>query len=333
MVLPLTLFGLSVLIILLLQLLSPSERAALFIHGTPRNSNEVQRIIDTYHLDAPVWEQYWSWLSNVLHGDLGWSKTAGQPVAEAIARYFPATLELALWSFFPIMFFGITLGVVAAVNQNKIQDQLARLFSIVGYATPSFVFGLLLLLVFYAYLGWFPPGRLSDWATAAVNSPGYNTYTGMYTVDSLLNGRLDIFLDALRHLVLPAVTIAYINVALVLRVVRSSMLDVLRADYVTVARSKGLPNSQVIRRHARPNAMIPVITIGGLLLAGLLNGAVLSETVFNFHGIGWWAANAASNLDAISVMGITLLGGALLIVANLVVDVLYAIKDPRIRLE
>src|SRR5207237_4560779 len=161
---------------------------------------------------------------------------------------------------------------------------------------------------------------------------GYHSITGMYTIDSLLNLRFDIFLDAVRHLLMPALTIAYVNWALILRVVRSSMLDVLRAEYTTVARAKGLKESVVINRHARPNAMIPVVTIGGLFFAGLLNGAVISETVFNFHGVGWWATNAATNLDAISVVGVTLFSGALLIVANLVVDIIYGFIDPRIRL-
>ena len=154
----------------------------------------------------------------------------------------------------------------------------------------------------------------------------------MNTVDALLNGRLDIFFDALRHLVLPALTLSYVNWALILRVTRSSMLEVMRQDYIMTARAKGLRERLVINRHARPNAMIPVATIGGLLLIGLLNGVVITETVFNYHGMGWLAANAALNFDAISVLGVTLFNGVLLIMANLVVDILYGYLDPRIRL-
>ena len=252
---------------------------------------------------------------------------------EGLATYFPATLELALWSFIPIMFGGIWLGIKAAINHDKFIDQAARIFSIVGYAFPTFVFGLLMLMIFYAALQWFPPGRLSDWATNVVLSPAFHTYTGMYSIDALLNLRLDIFLDAVRHIVMPALTLIYVNWALILRVTRSSMLDVLRAEYTTVARAKGLPERTVINRHARPNAMIPVVTVGGLFFAGLLNGAVIAETIFEFHGIGWWAANAASILDIASVLGVALFGGILLIIANLVVDVAYAYLDPRIRLE
>ena len=155
----------------------------------------------------------------------------------------------------------------------------------------------------------------------------------MYTVDSLLNGRPDIFLDALRHLFLPALTLAYVSWALVLRVARSSMLEVLRQDYIQTARAKGLSEHDVIYGHARPNAMIPIVTIGGLLLVGLLNGVVITETVFNYHGMGLFAANAALNFDAVSVLGIALLAGTLLVLANLIVDVLYRIMDPRIQLE
>jgi peptide/nickel transport system permease protein len=188
-------------------------------------------------------------------------------------------------------------------------------------------------MIFYADLQWFPPGRLSAWANQVIRSPDFHIYTGMYTLDGLLNGRIDISLDALRHLVLPALTLAYVDWALILRVARSSMLEVLNQDYIRTARAKGLSNQQVIYRHARPNAMIPVVTIGGLLMVGLLNGVVITETVFNYYGMGLFAANAALNFDAISVLGIALLAGAVLVIANLVVDILYHYLDPRIELE
>jgi peptide/nickel transport system permease protein len=155
----------------------------------------------------------------------------------------------------------------------------------------------------------------------------------MNTVDALLNGRFDIFADALRHIFLPALTLAYVQWALILRVMRSSMLDVISQDYIRTARSKGLPERHVLNRHARPNAMIPVATAGGLLLVGLLNGAVITETVFNYHGMGWFVGNAALHLDAISVLGATLFDGMLIVIANLVVDIMYAYLDPRIRLQ
>lgn len=330
--LPFVLLGLSIMIFGMLQFLSPIERASLYVSNPPRTQAALNEIIHKYGFDQPIYVQYWNWLDNVLHGNLGWSKTAGMPVIKAIETYFPASLELALWSFIPIMFIGIWLGIQAAIHQNTIIDQAARIFSIVGYSFPTFVFGLLVLMVFYADLQWFPPGRLDDWATTIVYSSAFHQYTGMMTVDALLNGRFDIFVNALRHLVLPALTLSYVNWALILRVMRSSMLDVIHQDYIVTARAKGLSNRLVIRRHARPNAMIPVITIGGLLLVGLLNGVVITETVFNYHGMGLFFGNAALNLDAISVLGVTIFEGTLLVLANLVVDILYAILDPRIRL-
>lgn len=333
LVLPIVLLGLSLLIFGMLQLLDPIERAALYVSSPPKNPAALAEIVQKYGLDQPIYIQYLHWLNRIVHGDLGWSKTAQRPVLAAIGTYLPATAELALWSFVPIIVIGTWLGVQAAIHHDHFIDHIARVFSIVGYSFPTFVFGLLVLMIFYAALQWFPPGRLSDWATAVVYSADFRPYTHLNTVDALLNGRLDIFLDALRHLFLPALTLAYVNWALILRVMRSSMLDVIRQDYITVARSKGLSEGQVIRRHAQPNALIPVATIGGLLLVVLLNGAVITETVFNYHGMGWWAANAALNLDAISVLGIALFDGLLLVIANLGVDILYAYLDPRIRLE
>ena len=332
LLLPVIMIGLSLLVFGMLQSLDPAERAVLYVTSPPKTPAALADIVRKYGLDEPMYLQYVHWLDRVVHGNLGWSQTAQMPVLDALRHYFPATLELALWSFVPIIVGGIFLGVQAAIHHDFWQDQLARIFSIIGYSFPTFVFGLLMLMIFYAALQWLPPGRLSDWATAVVQSPAFHQYTGMNTVDALLNGRLDVFADSARHLILPALTLAYVNWALVLRVTRSSMLDVIRQDYVNVARAKGLAERDVINRHARPNAMIPVATIGGLLLVGLLNGAVITETVFNYHGMGWWAANAALSFDAISVLSIALFEGALLIVANLAVDVLYAYLDPRIRL-
>ena len=344
LILPILLFGVSILIFSMLQLLSPYERASLYVSDISKNPGAIDAIVRKYGLDDPVWLQYWHWLvgqrdpvtgqvaGGVLRGDLGFSKTGKQAVVKVIAQHFPATVELVLWSSVPMIFVGIQLGVLAALHQNKWIDQLVRLVAIIGYSIPIFVFGLLVLMVFYAQLDWFPAGRLSDWASRVVLSPEFHPYTGLNTLDGLLNLRFDVFVDALRHIVLPAVTLAYLNGALILRVTRTSMLEVLRQDYVTTARSKGLSEGAVISRHAQPNAMIPVATIGGLLLIGFLNGAVITETVFNYRGMGWFFADAALHLDVVAVLGFALFNATLLVLGNLVVDVMYAWFDPRVRL-
>jgi peptide/nickel transport system permease protein len=188
-------------------------------------------------------------------------------------------------------------------------------------------------MAFYAKLRWFPPGRISDWASVVVLSPTFHRYTTLMTVDALLNLRFDIFLDALRHLVLPILTLSYLNWALLLRVTRSSMLETLRMDYVTTARAKGLQERAVINKHARPNALIPVATIGGAMVVSLLNGVVITETIFDYPGIGSAAARAALQLDVITVLGFILFNGFILVVANLIIDILYVFIDPRVTLE
>lgn len=332
LILPILLFGVSILIFGMIMTLDPSVRASLYVGELIRRPEEMERIIEKYGLNDPIHEQYFDWLGKVLRGDLGHSKVARQPVMDAILHFLPASAELTLWSIVPLFWLGIQMGILSAVHHNKWIDHLTRIFSIVGWSLPTFVFGLMVLMIFYAQLNWFPAGRLSDWADRIVSSGQFTSYTGMNTLDALLNGRLDIFLDALRHLVLPVITLSYLSWALIVRVTRSSMLEALRQDYVTTARSKGLKEGDVIQKHARPNAMIPVATIGGLTLFTLLNGVVITETVFNFKGMGWFIANAALRLDVISVLGFTLFNAVLLVLANLVVDVLYAYLDPRVAL-
>jgi peptide/nickel transport system permease protein len=344
LIMPITIIGVTMLIFLMLQFLSPESRSALYVRDVPKNPGELDAIIKRYGLDEPIPIQYWHWLvgrpdpltgqqtGGILRGDFGYSRTASEPVIDLIKARFPATIELTVFSVVPILVIGIWLGVLSAVNQNNPIDQFARIFSIVGYSFPTFVFGILMLMLFYAILRWFPPGRVSDWATAVIRGPTWHNYTYLLTIDSLLNLRLDIFLDALRHLFLPVLTLSYVTWAQFLRVTRSSMLETLRQDYVVTARAKGLKESDVVNKHARPNALIPVATLGGLEVAGLLSGAVLTETIFNFPGIGSAAAAAAGQLDVVTVLAFTLLTGLVLVMSNLGVDVLYAFLDPRVRL-
>ncbi len=344
LMLPVILFGVSLLIFGMLQILGPNERAALYVRDIPRNEQQLESIIRRYGLDDPLPKQYVNWMfgridpetgdrvGGILRGDLGFSRTGREPVIDLMKRRLPVTMELAIWSVFPIVGIGIWLGIQAALNHNKPIDQAARVFSVLGYSFPTFVFGLLMLLIFYAKLGWFPPGRLSDWALEVVRASDWRVITHMYSFDSLLNGRFDIFLDCLRHLVLPIITLSYLSWALMLKVTRSSMLEQLRQDFVMTARSKGLSERMVVNRHVRPNAMIPVITVAGATIASLLNGVVITETIFNIPGLGSAAVAAASSLDALTVLGFALFNGVLFVVTYLVVDILYALIDPRVRL-
>jgi ABC-type dipeptide/oligopeptide/nickel transport system permease component len=187
-------------------------------------------------------------------------------------------------------------------------------------------------MIFYANLQWFPPGKMSDWVSTLIFSGDFHQYTKLLTIDALLNGRLDVFWDALRHMFLPILTLSYINWATFVRVTRSSMLETLRMEYVVTARAKGLKEKDVINKHARPNAMIPITTLAGFQVVGLLGGVVITETVFNYPGIGKAAADAAGQLDVVTVLGLAVFNGLILIVANLAVDIMYGFIDPRVRL-
>ncbi|MCB0026959.1 MAG: ABC transporter permease [Anaerolineales bacterium] len=344
LIMPLIMIGVTVLIFAMLQTMGPVERSALYIRDIPKTEGQIQGVIRRYGLDKPVLVQYWNWMvgledpetgervGGILRGDLGFSRTGREPVIDLLKRRFPATLELAIWSAAPIVLIGIWMGIKAAINHNKFIDQISRVFSILGYSFPTFVFGLLVLMIFYANLDWFPPGRLSNQFNQQILQPDYNQFTRLVTIDALLNGRFDIFIDALRHMVLPIVTLSYLSWALLLKVTRSSMLESLRQDYVMTARAKGLPEKTVISRHVRPNALIPVTTVSAGVLAGLLNGVVITETIFNYPGLGSAAAAAAVSLDVLTMLGFALFNGFLFVGIFLVVDVLYGLLDPRIRL-
>jgi len=334
--LPVVLIGVTLLIFALLQLLSPFSRLAMFVtdpNQLKQGPEQLQEMVEALGLDDPVWIQYGRWLNQVFHGDLGWSESARQPVVGALKSRVPGTLELALLAVVPVIFGGIWLGKLTAVHQDKPFDHVGRVVAIVGWSFPTFVFGLLAIMIFYGVLGWFPPGRISIAALRIVNSDTFTSYTGLYTVDGILNGSWLVVGDALRHLVMPVISLAYLSWALIMRVMRSSMLEAMRQDYVTTARAKGLTERVVINKHAKRNALLPVTTIAGTMFAGLMGGVVITETVFNRPGLGRFAASAATQLDIPSVLGFALLNGIIFVLMNLVVDVLYAYFDPRVRLE
>ena len=336
LMLPLVLIGVTMLIFALLQLLSPYSRLAMYVNDPnqlKQGKEELDEMVEALGLNDPVWVQYGRWLNEVIHGDLGWSESGRQPVLSAITQRIPGTLELALYAVVPVIFGGIWLGKLTAVHQNKPLDHVGRVVAIVGWSFPTFVFGLLALFIFYGILGWFPPGRLSIAATRIVHSDAFTSYTGLHTIDAVFNGNWIVFSDAFRHLIMPVCSLAILSWALIMRVMRSGMLEAMRQDYVTTARAKGLAEKVVINKHARRNALLPVATIAGTMFAGLMGGVVITETVFNRPGLGRFAANAATQLDLPSILGFALLNGFIFVLVNLGVDVLYALFDPRVRLE
>ena len=330
---PVTLLGVTLLVFAMMQLLDPYQLLSAYVSSPAElKGQNIERLITKYGLDQPLPVKYTRWLGQVVKGDLGWSESASMPVGKAIRTKFPLTFELALYAFFPIILGGIWLGKLMAVRHNSVFDHATRVTVIVGWSFPDFVFGLLVILIFYSWLGWFPPGVLSNWASRVVESADYVRYTGLLSIDALLNGRLDIFWDALRHLLGPVTTMTYLWSAFLIRITRSGMLDVLHKDYIRTARAKGLPEKMVIHKHASKNAMISVITVAGRLVIYLLTGTVIIETIFNRPGMGKFVAFAAQQLDYSGILGGTLFFSLVLVVGNLIVDVLYAVYDPRIQL-
>ncbi len=326
------LFGVTILIFALLQFFSPAQRAMLYVHS-PQQFGRIDEIIAQYGLNDPIWKQYWTWLVQIFHGNLGWSQVVGMPVTKAFVTFLPATVELALFATPLIVLTGIFLGTKAASHKDSLVDHATRVGSIVGWSLPTFWLGLLLLMVFYGFFsGLFPPERLSTAMNAVVHSASFARYTGINFLDGILNWRWDVVIDALRHLVLPVITLTVVNTAFIMRLMRSSMLETLGKGYVLTARAKGLAENTVINKHARRNAMIPVLTISGYLFASIVNGVVITESIFNYKGLGWWAWSAAVNLDIPSILAFALFSAVLFVITNLVVDLLYARLDPRVRL-
>jgi peptide/nickel transport system permease protein len=347
LIVPILVFFLVIMVFALFYALPPATKVFAFVGENPSatRGNNIDRLIHLHHLDKGFFVQFSEWLvgfkseqdgrfyPGILQGNLGWSTSQVMPVTQAFASFIPATFEVVLFSLLPILVGGIWLGVRSAVKQNKLTDQITRTMSITAYSVPVFVLGLLLLLIFYGGLGLFGVGRLGNASIQIVQNPAlWQSHTGMYTIDALINGRWDIFWDAVMHLILPMLTLSFVNWALLVRITRSSMLNTLREDYVTTARAKGQKEGTVVGKHAFRNALIPVITISTLLTGGLLSGLVITETVFGIHGIGLFFQIAATHLDIAGVMAFTVFSTILWVITNLVADLLYAYVDPRVRL-
>jgi len=277
-------------------------------------------------LDQPLPQQYLTYVRNLLQGNLGVSIRTHMQVADDLGRYLPASAELAVMATLVGTLLGIPFGVVSAVRRNQWVDHVVRGVSLLGVSSPVFWLGLVALYVFYFRLGWLPgPGRLD------VGMPEPDHVTGMYTLDSLLTRNWAALGSSLRHLVLPGLVLASVYLGLVTRMTRSSMLEVLSADYVRTARGKGLRPRSVIYRHALGNALIPTITVLGLAFGDVLAGTVLTETIFSWPGIGRYAFQSALTLDFPAIMGVSLVIAGVFISVNLATDVAYVLLDPRLR--
>lgn len=276
-------------------------------------------------LDLPLWERYFIFLKGLLHGDLGISIATQRPVLDDIVAYAPATIELATAGFVLAIIVGIPLGIVAAVRRDTWIDHTARFLSLIGVSSPTFWLAFIMLAVFYGGLQIAPgPGRLDY---VAVPPP---TVTGLFLVDTMLAGDWDAFRDAFSHLILPSVVLAATTLGLITRTTRASMLESMQQDYVRMARAKGLRERVVVMSHVLPNALIPVVTLGGLAYANLLTGAVMTETVFSWPGLGLYTFRSAAALDFPAIMGITIIVAVTYLLINLVTDISYALLDPRV---
>ena len=288
----------------------------------------VARVREEMGLNRPLWEQFGIYVGKVFRGDFGTSLLTSNPVMQDIRRTFPATLELATLGIIIGAGLGVPLGVWAAVRRGKLVDQVVRVMGLIGYSVPIFWLGLMGLLLFYARLGWVGgPGRM-DVAYEYTLSP----VSGLLLVDAAWAGQWDAFRNLLSHLVMPATLLGYFSLAYISRMTRSFMLNELMEEYVVAARAKGLSESRIIWRHVVRNAMVPLVTVIALSYASLLEGSVLTETVFSWPGLGLYITNSLQNADMNAVLGGTIVVGSIFIGLNLLSDVLYRMLDPRTRL-
>ena len=305
----------------------PADVARVFAGGEKANPETIARIRAEMHLDDPLYKQYYYYLNDLIHGNLGKSYSENRPVTEAIKQYFPATAELTILAMLLAIPVGILTGIISAVRRNQWIDHITRLIAITGVSIPIFWLALMLQIAFaYKY----PILPLDSRLGIDVMAPKH--ITGLYIFDSLVTGNFAALKSSIYHLILPAFTLGYASLGIILRITRSSMLEIVRSDYIRTARAKGLKERTVIYKHALRNALIPTLTVSGLIFAGLLGGAVLTETIFNWPGMGRFAVNAVNNLDFSSVMGFTVIMAIIMVTANLIVDILYSVLDPRIRL-
>ncbi|MEU6783346.1 ABC transporter permease [Nonomuraea angiospora] len=280
-------------------------------------------------LDKPLWEQYVLHFQGLLHGDLGTSQQSHRPVSQDLAEFVPATLELAGAAILVSLVLGVAFGVIAALRRDRLSDHALRVLSLIGISVPTFWLALVAFYVFFYRLQLTPGSGRVD---AALNG-AVPAVTGLQTVDALVAGRWDVFSSAVGHLVTPALVLALYTIGLLTRFTRSAVLEVLGQDYVRAARAKGLPGRVILFRYVLRSALVPIITVAGLAFGSLLSGTVLVEAIFAWPGVGQYAYKSATTLDLPAVMGVGLVVGVVYLVINLIVDVLYGVIDPRVRLQ
>lgn len=299
----------------------------LAVLGDRAPSHVVERTREAMGLNLPLYQQFFIYARQALSGDFGVSVLTTNPVMTDIRRVFPATIELATLGTLIGAFIGVPLGVLAAVKRGSIADQIVRVIGLVGYSVPIFWLALLALLVFYARLQWVAyPGRID-----VVYEYTFSPITGFYLVDALWQGQWDVFRDVFRHIILPASLLGYFSLAYISRMTRSFMLNELQQEYIVAARAKGLSEARIIWGHALRNAAVPLVTVIALSYAGLLEGSVLTETVFAWPGLGLYITNSLQNADMNAVLGGTIIIGSVFIGINLLSDLLYRTLDPRTR--
>ncbi|EPR07922.1 peptide ABC transporter permease [Agrobacterium deltaense] len=300
---------------------------ALAIVGDRAPAHVVERVREQLGLNLPLWQQFFLYLKQALSGDFGTSVLTTNPVMEDIKRVFPATIELATLGTIIGAVFGIPLGVLAAVKRGSFADQVVRVIGLIGYSVPIFWLGLLALLVFYARLQWVAyPGRMD-----IVYEFTFTPVTGFFLIDAIWQRQWDVLWDLFRHIILPACLLGYFSLAYISRMTRSFMLNELGQEYIVAARAKGLSETRIIWFHALRNAAVPLVTVIALSYAGLLEGSVLTETIFAWPGLGLYITNSLQNADMNAVLGGTIVIGAIFVGINLFSDLLYRTLDPRTR--
>ena len=315
--------GVSVLTFVISHVV-PADPARLLL-GRTATAQQIADLRANLGFDKPLPAQYLIYMEHLLHGDLGQSISSHRPVLSDIADYFPATVELTIYALALCLAVGLPLGVVSALARDRWPDHLVRIFSIAGVALPLFWLGLVLQVILYGRLHLLPAEQRLD---LFMSPPRH--ITGMYTFDSLLTGNWAALGNSLRHIVLPALTLAFAALATMTRVTRASVLEALDQDYIRTARAKGVRRRRVVYRHALRNALIPTTTLMGLQVGSLLGGAFLVEIVFSWPGIGFYSVQAIRAFDYAAIMGVTIIIAVAYTMVNLVVDVLYVVLDPRI---